>query len=91
MLKQGQLVKPRKAKFVSNELYQKWMKSEVMKVDILMTSEAWLGETYFIAEKRNWILLQAKDYFVIRANPNIIPSHLDFCFTFLTYQRCVSG
>ena len=78
-VKQGQLVKLEKAKFVSNELYQKWMKSEVMKGDILMTSEAPLGETYFIAEKRKICLSQR--LFCIRANPNIIqPRFLFYLF-----------
>ena len=78
-VKQGQLVNLEKAKFVSNELYQKWMKSEVMKGDILMTSEAPLGETYFIAEERKICLSQR--LFCIRANPNIIlPRFLFFLF-----------
>ena len=78
-VKQGQLVKLEKAKFVSNELYQKWMKSEVMKGDILMTSEAPLGETYFIAKKRKICLSQR--LFCIRANPNIIqPRFLFYLF-----------
>ena len=78
-VKQGQLVKLEKAKFVSNELYKKWMKSEVMKGDILMTSEAPLGETYFIAEKRKICLSQR--LFCVRANPNIIqPRFLFYLF-----------
>ena len=78
-VKQGQLVKLEKAKFVSNELYTKWMKSEVMKGDILMTSEAPLGETYFIAEKRKICLSQR--LFCVRANPNIIqPRFLFYLF-----------
>ena len=78
-VKQGQLVNLEKARFVSNELYQKWMKSEVMKGDILMTSEAPLGETYFVAEKRKICLSQR--LFCIRANPNIIrPQFLFYLF-----------
>ena len=77
-VKQGQLVKLEKAKFVSNELYQKWMRSEVMEGDILMTSEAPLGETYFIAEKRKICLSQR--LFCIRANPSIIQPRFLFYF-----------
>ena len=85
-VKQGQLVKLEKAKFVSNELYQKWMKSEVMKGDILMTSEAPLGETYFIAEKRKICLSQR--LFCIRANPNIIhPRFLFYLFNLPSVRK----
>ena len=85
-VKQGQLVKLEKAKFVSNELYQKWMKSEVMQGDILMTSEAPLGETYFIAEKRKICLSQR--LFCIRANPNIIhPRFLFYLFNLPSVRK----
>jgi type I restriction enzyme S subunit len=69
-VKQGRLVNLEKAKFVSEELYKKWMKSEVEKNDILMTSEAPLGEVYCLAEKKKICLSQR--LFCIRANPNII-------------------
>ena len=69
-VKQGRLVNLEKAKFVSEELYKKWMKSEVEKNDILMTSEAPLGEAYCFAEKKKICLSQR--LFCIRANPNII-------------------
>jgi type I restriction enzyme S subunit len=69
-VKQGRLVNLEKAKFVSEELYKKWMKSEVEKNDILMTSEAPLGEAYCLAEKKKICLSQR--LFCIRANPNII-------------------
>ena len=57
-IKQGQLVKLEKAKFVNDELYRKWMKSEVAKGDILMTSEAPLGETYLVPDNRKICLSQ---------------------------------
>ena len=69
-VKQGRLVNLEKSKFVSEELYKKWMKSEVEKNDILMTSEAPLGEAYCFAEKKKICLSQR--LFCIRANPNII-------------------
>ena len=69
-VKQGQLVNLEKAKFVSEELYRKWMKSEVRQCDILMTSEAPLGETYFVARKRKICLSQR--LYCIRANPDVV-------------------
>ena len=69
-VKQGQLVNLEKAKFVSEELYRKWMKSEVRQCDILMTSEAPLGETYFVAQRRKICLSQR--LYCIRANPDVV-------------------
>jgi len=57
-VKQGRLVNLAKAKFVSEELYKRWMKLELRARDILMTSEAPLGEVYFLPEKRRYCLSQ---------------------------------
>ena len=77
-VKQGELVKLKKAKFVNDELYRKWMKSEVAKGDILMTSEAPLGETYLVPDNRKICLSQR--LFCIRANPNLILPEFLFYF-----------
>ena len=77
-VKQGQLVNLEKAKFVSEDLYRKWMKSEVVKGDILMTSEAPLGETYLVPDNRKICLSQR--LFCIRANPSVILPQFLFCF-----------
>lgn len=57
-VKQGRLVNLDKAKCVSEELYQRWMKSDLRAGDILMTSEAPLGELYFLPEARRYCLSQ---------------------------------
>ena len=75
-VKQGKLVNLEKAKFVSEQLYEKWMKSEIAKNDILMTSEAPLGEIYYLTEKKRICLSQR--LFCIRANPDIIKPSLLF-------------
>ena len=75
-VKQGKLVNLEKAKFISEELYKIWMKSEIAKNDILMTSEAPLGETYYLTEKKKICLSQR--LFCIRANLNIIKPSLLF-------------
>ncbi len=69
-IKQGRLVRLEKAKFVSKKLYKRWMKSEVAESDILMTSEAPLGEVYYLTEKKKICLSQR--LYCIRANPNFI-------------------
>ena len=75
-VKQGRLVNLEKAKFISEELYKIWMKSEIAKNDILMTSEAPLGEIYYLTEKKKICLSQR--LFCIRANPKIIKSSIMF-------------
>ncbi len=77
-VKQGQLVNLEKAKFVSEDLYRKWMKSEIAKGDILMTSEAPLGETYLVPDDRKICLSQR--LFCIRANSSIILPQFLFYF-----------
>ena len=85
-VKQGRLVKIEKAKFVNEELYYKWMKSEVVKSDILMTSEVPLGETYLVPDNKRICLSQR--LFCIRANPNIIlPEFLFYFFNAPTSRR----
>ena len=77
-VKQGQLVNLEKARFVNDELYNKWMKSEVIKGDILMTSEAPLGETYLIPDDRKICLSQR--LFCIRADSSIVLPQFLFYF-----------
>ena len=84
-VKQGQLVKLEKVKFVNDSLYQKWMKSEVTKGDILMTSEAPLGETYLVPDNRKICLSQR--LFCIRANSSIILPRFLFYFFNMPISR----
>lgn len=69
-VKQGQLVNLEKSKFVDEALYKKWMKSELKQGDILMTSEAPLGEFYYLTETKRFCLSQR--LFSIRANSKSI-------------------
>jgi type I restriction enzyme, S subunit len=69
-VKQGRLISLEKSKLVSEELYKKWMKSELSRGDILMTSEAPLGELYYLVTHKKFCLSQR--IFGIRANPNLI-------------------
>lgn len=79
-VKQGCLVNLDKAKFVDEALYQRWMKSELRAGDILMTSEAPLGEVYFLPHKRRYCLSQR--VFSIRANTSKMqPSLLFFALS----------
>jgi type I restriction enzyme, S subunit len=69
-VKQGRLENLDKAKLVSEDLYHRWMKSELKAGDILMTSEVPLGQVYFLPENRRYCLSQR--LFSIRADREFI-------------------
>ncbi|CAG0975090.1 Type-1 restriction enzyme EcoKI specificity protein [Anaerolineales bacterium] len=66
-VKAGRLVRPEMFNFVSEELYERWMKHKLAIGDILMTSEAPLGELYYLALDARYCLSQR--VFGLRANP----------------------
>jgi len=69
-IKHGKIVNEESIRFVDEDLYARWMKAEVKANDILMTSEAPLGETFFV--KTNNKLLLSQRLFAIRANKSKI-------------------
>ena len=76
-VKDGRLVRPETMKFVDEELFVQWMKDTLELRDILMTSEAPLGELYYLATNANFCLSQR--VYGIRANPDVCePSFLYF-------------
>lgn len=65
---------------VDRELYERWMPQKLQPYDILMTSEAPLGEFYFIADFSEYCLSQR--LFAMRANTEIVePTVLYFQLT----------
>ena len=65
---------------VDEELYERWMPEKLHPRDILMTSEAPLGEFYYLAKYCNYCLSQR--LFALRANTDIIePTVLYFQLT----------
>ncbi|HQT29620.1 MAG TPA: restriction endonuclease subunit S [Thiobacillus sp.] len=68
-VKGGRLVRHDMFNFVSEELYERWMKDKLALGDILMTSEAPLGELYYLALDARFCLSQR--IFAMRANPGV--------------------
>ena len=65
---------------VDRELYERWMPQKLQPHDILMTSEAPIGEFYFIADFSEYCLSQR--LFAMRANTEIVePTVLYFQLT----------
>lgn len=69
-IKNNKLVNLEKTHCVDNSLYKLWMKDELQYGDILLTSEAPLGELYFINNDNKYCLSQR--LFAIRADRNQI-------------------
>ena len=57
-IKDGRIVREDAINFVDKDLYNKWMKNELQKGDILLTSEAPLGEVVYLASNRKYVLSQ---------------------------------
>ena len=74
-IKNMQLVNLESLKKVDNELYKKWMKKEVSKNNILLTSEAPLGESLFWDSDEKIVLSQR--VFGLKPNTDIVnPKYL---------------
>ena len=68
-IKNGKLVRRDSIKFTDTALYERWMAEELQKGDVLMTSEAPLGEKLYLAKQVKWVLSQR--LFALRANDQI--------------------
>ncbi len=65
-IKTGKIVNEQDIRFVSQKLYEKWMPEKLEDGDILLTSEAPLGELFFLKEKKDYVLSQR--LFALRTN-----------------------
>ena len=72
IVKSGKLVNLSQAHQISLEMYEKWMPNKLQEGDILMTSEAPLGEFYFILIETDYCLSQR--LFGIRADTRRVTS-----------------
>lgn len=57
-VKTGKIVNEKSIRFVDEKLYKKWMKDEIEKGDILITSEAPFGEIYYWNSSEKIVLSQ---------------------------------
>jgi type I restriction enzyme, S subunit len=75
-IKNGKILVEQLVHFADEALYQKWMKDELQKGDILLTSEAPLGEVYYLASDSKYILSQR--LFCLRTKKEFSSSYLYF-------------
>ena len=71
-IKNNELTNKKSIKKVNEEIYKKWMKKEISKGDILLTSEAPLGETYYWDSDEKIVLSQR--VYGLRVNTEILTS-----------------
>ena len=57
-IKGGKIVQPNTVRYVDEELFQRWMKSPLQIGDVIMTSEAPMGELFYVAKKDDYLLSQ---------------------------------
>ncbi|EML0363885.1 restriction endonuclease subunit S [Providencia rettgeri] len=69
-IKNGRLIRPDTIRYVDSKLYAKWMKDPLCAGDILMTSEAPVGELLYLVKDCEYLLSQR--LYGIRANKEII-------------------
>ena len=76
-IKFGKIVRKDTIKYVSKEIYKKWMKDELKENDILLTSEAPLGEVLFLKGYSKYVLSQR--LYALRTKSKIIyPRYLAY-------------
>lgn len=81
-IKTGYIVSPETIRYVNQALYDKWMKDEILRGDILITSEAPFGEVYQWNSDEKIVLSQR--LFAIRANNRI---HAHYLYYYLTTHK----
>ena len=78
-IKGNKLVRPDTIRFVDKDIYDKWMKVPLEVGDVIMTSEAPLGELYYLNSKVDYLLSQR--LYAIRADKiNCTGSYLFYWF-----------
>ena len=82
-IKTGHIVNEESIYYGDDELYSAWMKDEVKKGDILITSEAPFGEVFYWDSDEKIILSQR--LFCLRPK-NIMPKYLYYAMTSAPFQ-----
>lgn len=73
-VKDGKLVNLKEVGYIDDDLYDKWMKEKLQPFDIILTSEAPLGEIAILISNTKYCLSQR--LFAIRANTKCNPAYL---------------
>ncbi|GHX40468.1 restriction modification system DNA specificity subunit [Vibrio cholerae] len=85
-IKSKKIVRPDTIRFIDEVTYKKWMKEPLIKGDIIMTSEAPMGELYFFDGSQDFCLSQR--LYGLRANSDICSP--EFLFNWLQTAKAKS-
>ncbi len=88
-IKTGKIVQPENIRFVSESMYKVWMKEEIQREDILITSEAPFGQVFFWDSDEKIVLSQR--LFAIRVNEKFYPKYIYFYMTSPFFQAELNG
>lgn len=78
-IKQGLITREDTIRYVDAATYEKWMKEKVQAGDVLLTSEAPLGETLFLKDSSPLVLGQR--LFALRTNPERLDPRYFYLYT----------
>lgn len=88
-IKTGKIVQSDSIRYVSEDMYRCWMKEEVQKEDILITSEAPFGQIYYWNSDEKIVLSQR--LFAVRVNQLFYPKYIYFYMTSSFFQAELDG
>ena len=88
-IKTGHIVQPDTIRFVDEEMYRKWMKDEIKRGDILITSEAPFGQIYFWDSDEKIVLSQR--LFCVRIKAGYDPRFIYYYMTTSDFQGEMDG
>ena len=83
------MFQPDSIRCVSEDMYKAWMKEEIQREDILITSEAPFGQIYFWNSDEKIVLSQR--LFAIRVNGQFYPKYIYFYMTSSFFQVELDG
>lgn len=84
-VKKGKIINNESIRYINEDLYKKWMKDEIQKGDILLTSEAPLGEVYYWNSEEKIVLGQR--LFGIRVKKGINSRYIYYYFSSHFFQK----
>ena len=88
-IKTGRIVQPEAIRYVDENLYRKWMKDEVQRGDILITSEAPFGQIYYWDSDEKIVLSQR--LFGVRIDPAYDSRFIYYYMTTPEFQGELEG
>ena len=83
-IKTGNIVQLESIRYLSADMYKKWMKDEIQHGDILITSEAPFGELLYWDSDEKIVLSQR--LFALRCKPQIYPRYIYYFMTSRAFQ-----